>query len=128
MDNGSKIWTIFNGIFGKLGIDWIVEQYDTDTVRYRKWHSGKVEAWLRWVDFALGTPSAWGQLFYINTTLSIPSGIFSATPTLRGFGCSGEGFCSAIWVNSATQIGLTIMQPTNASGKTFTLNAYLTYH
>lgn len=65
-----------------IGIaDFITEQGTSSSWYYRKWNSGKIEAWTKY-DAGSQTPAQWVTgWYYKDITITIPSGIFSATPT-----------------------------------------------
>ena len=61
--------------------DYVTEEGTSGVWKYRKWNSGKIEAWGT-IDFASASWSTWASpVKYMDKTYSIPSGIFSATPT-----------------------------------------------
>lgn len=62
--------------------DYILSQGTSSGWAYRKWASGKVEAWYNYTGSA-GTFPVWvSPLRYKDVTVSIPSGIFTASPKL----------------------------------------------
>lgn len=66
--------------------DFVVEQGESGIWTYRKWNSGIAECWLTAGYMTSGTPTtmtANGVLYESNTmTLSLPSGLFAATPNV----------------------------------------------
>ena len=61
--------------------DYVTEEGTSGVWKYRKWNSGKIEAWGT-LDFTSASWSTWASpVKYMDKTYSIPSGIFSATPT-----------------------------------------------
>jgi hypothetical protein len=57
---------------------------------YRKWHSGKVEAWYVG-ELSFSPTTVAGQSFYADGTLAIPSGIFNSAPSCIGVPSSSSG-------------------------------------
>jgi hypothetical protein len=61
--------------------DYVTEYGSSSSWFYRKWNSGKVEAWTTYTP-ASQTPSVWvPPIYYKDITVSIPSGLFSSAPT-----------------------------------------------
>lgn len=90
--------------------DWVVEQGTSSGWRYRKWNSGRIEAWCNYSvgSVAITTASpAYGGYRSGAITIAIPSGIFSATPDcqVQKAGWQG-GWISHALPASATQISL----------------------
>ena len=67
------------GSGGGEAADYVTSQGTSDNWHYRKWNSGKVEAWFTGTVSCGGT-TATGSIYYADGTLSIPSGIFSSAP------------------------------------------------
>lgn len=67
-------------------VDYVTEQNTSGNWRYRKWHSGKIEAWFEGTFNCAASTTARGALYYSTWSLTIPSEIgFTATPnTLIG--------------------------------------------
>ena len=59
--------------------DFIVEQNISGDWTYRKWNSGRVEAWYTGL-FSFGATTKATNVYYADGTLAIPSGIFTSTP------------------------------------------------
>ena len=66
-----KISSLENGI-----VDYIIEQGSIDSWRYRKWASGRVEAWR-----ITGLTEGMAGQSATNIDLSLPTGVFSKAPT-----------------------------------------------
>ena len=62
--------------------DFVVEVGTSNSWTYRKWNSGRAEAW-RICDLGEITPSASGSLYYTKHTFSFPT-IFKAVPIVTG--------------------------------------------
>jgi hypothetical protein len=72
---------------GKLNIndsemtDFVIANGTSGSWYYRKWKSGKVEAWAS-ISWTSQTPTQWvTNLYYKDLNTTIPSGIFSAVPS-----------------------------------------------
>lgn len=65
-----------------LFTDYVTSQGTSGSWKYRKWKSGKIEAWYKGsASFAVTvTSSAYGGYRSDNVSISIPSGIFTAAP------------------------------------------------
>lgn len=89
-------------------VDWIIDQGTSGSWKYRKWHSGKVEAWTRWVvgTVAITTASpSYGGYRSGELTCPIPSGIFTTAPfTVGSKTYSQGGWLAHIRSASATSI------------------------
>ena len=59
--------------------DYVTEVGTNSGWAFRKWHSGKVEAWYTG-SVTFGVTTAAGSLYYADASLTIPSGIFSSAP------------------------------------------------
>lgn len=59
--------------------DYVTEQASSGNWRYRKWHSGRVEAWFN-DSITMSATTAQGSLYRRSATLAIPTGIFSIAP------------------------------------------------
>ena len=71
-----------HGIIFDNGItqDFIVEQGTSDIWEYRKWYSGKVECWGKWL-VGMYIKNAWASLYYNKVEAhSFPSGLFTSAP------------------------------------------------
>lgn len=76
---------ITNGLGGGNGAyiepeDYVNEQGVSGFWKYRKWKSGKVEAWFNGT-VSCSSTTATGSVYRSTFTLAIPSGIFTATPS-----------------------------------------------
>ena len=91
--------------------DWVIEKGTKGTSpawQYRKWNSGKVEAW---VSFSESSPTSavWASpIRYVDISKTIPSGLFTSAPTIYA---SHNG--SQYWVNatasSTTNLSIRLM-------------------
>lgn len=87
--------------------DCVIEEGTNGIWKYRKWNSGKIEAFAsnNWGGVA---GSVWvAPIYYKDLTLSIPSGIFPSTPTkVYATGNTNQWSIWGAWATSATQISL----------------------
>lgn len=79
--SGGNLYVSNDDYANKEIVDFVYEKGASGAWKYEKWVSGKVEAWGT-ILFSTLTFSAGGALYKsVNNAFSIPSGIFSATPT-----------------------------------------------
>ena len=109
-------------------VDYITEQGANGSWKYRKWHSGKVEAWARW---SVGTvPVTTASLPYGGyrsgaLTFTIPSGIFTATPHAVGTKTYSQGgWLTHLQATSTTSITAYIGCGTSATLTSQTIDVY----
>ena len=83
--------------------DFVTSQGWSGSWYYRKWESGKVEAWTT----ATATASTWAvwasPIRYRDIAVSIPSGIFTAIPTI----VASSGPTTQSWVVNANASSMT---------------------
>ena len=74
-----------SGSGGGSGLDYIVEEGTEGIWTYRKWDSGIAECWTKQSYTTLKAPTAWGNLYYgtVASTLTFPSGLFTAAPEIQ---------------------------------------------
>ena len=61
----------------KVSADYIVEQGTSGEWKYRKWHSGRIEAWA-YHSFGSQTGASWGSTYYKDVTYNLPTNLFSS--------------------------------------------------
>lgn len=77
-DNAKKAWN------QALNADYITEQGTSGIWRYRKWASGTAECWALTNSTNYSITSVYGNGYYANLpTVSFPSGLFNAAPSLQ---------------------------------------------
>lgn len=83
-DGGGNV--LSNKLDASTLADYVTEQGTSGSWRYRKWNSGKIEAWFEGTFSCAASTTARGSLYYSTWSLTIPSAIgFTATPnTLIG--------------------------------------------
>ena len=97
--------------------DYITEEGTSSSWNYRKWHSGKVEAW-RTIDFASASWSTWASpVKYMDKTLTFPSGLFpsNGSPSVIATSCSNQYWVVGCTVTSTTQATLRIASVTSTA-------------
>ena len=123
-----KEW--INKVTVALSVDYIVEQGTTSSWNYRKWKSGRIEAWYKG-SATCSTTTAIGSVYRSTFSLAIGSGIFSAIPT-KTFITIGDNTSTVISVQgdvtSTTNIDGRVFRATNTSS-TYNLNlaVYVSY-
>ena len=82
---------------------------------YRKWNSGTVEAW-GYKTFNATAGTAWGNMYYYDFSITIPSGIFSSEP-LRGIAsCTNfQWIVAGVSIISATSVKVRMVKPVSSS-------------
>ena len=104
----TKLVSILKTKFQEKSADWVVEQGTSGSWSYRKWHSGKIEAWTRWSvgTVAITTASpAYGGYRSGELSTTIPSGIFTSVPRAVGIKTYSQGgWLSHLRASSATSI------------------------
>lgn len=115
-------------ILGKSNVaDWITSQGTSGSWYYRKWNSGKIEAWIAY-NAGSQTPSQWVTgWYYKDLNVAIPSGIFTATPTHVVATNSGSDYQFMVFTavpTSATSIKIRVVKP-NSGAATPVLSIYV---
>ena len=83
---------------------------------YRKWKSGRVEAW-GYITKASTAGTIWASpIYYTDVSVAIPSGIFTTDP-IRGYVTSSsvQWIPAGIGSMSTTQVGFRLMKPSSGS-------------
>lgn len=95
--------------------DYITSQSAASGWYYRKWKSGRVEAW-GILTFSARAGSAWGSFYYSDIDVSIPSGIFSEAP-IRAYatGSNFQWWCLGVTISSATACKVRMVKPVSSS-------------
>ena len=84
------------------------------TWTYRKWNSGKIEAWCGYT-FASSASTVWtSPIRYWDKTVNIPSGIFSAAPRVMATSQSTQYWVGGCTASNATTASIRVL--TAASG------------
>lgn len=91
--------------------DYVIEEGASGNWVYRKWNSGKIEAWGSY-SFSAKQGTAWtGGLYYSDETVSIPSGIFTAAPRKYVTANSSQWNPYSAWGNTATSMTIRFTKP-----------------
>lgn len=98
-------------------VDYIITQGASTGWYYRKWKSGRVEAW-GIATFTARTGEAWGttHVYYYDFPVTIPAGIFTTAP-LRGY-ASGTNFQwmpVGVSIASTTSCSVRMIKPVSTS-------------
>ena len=98
--------------------DFIKEQGTSSSWYYRKWNSGKIEAW-RTYNAGSQTPAQWVTgWYYKDLDIAIPSGIFSAAPNHTVATNNGSDYQYTVHVaraTSATNIRVRCVKPNSGA-------------
>lgn len=98
--------------------DFVKEQGTSSSWRYRKWNSGKTEAW-RTYNAGSQTPSLWVTgWYYKDLDVAIPSGIFSAAPNHTVATNNGSDYQFMVHTaraTSATNIRVRMVKPNSGA-------------
>jgi hypothetical protein len=92
---------------GNIIADFIIEEGGNETWAYRKWNSGKSEAWLLKELSFTATPSALLGGYYAATSIGLPGGVFEQAPACIAMGRIGTGIGFAS-VGSVTNTSVSI--------------------
>ena len=116
-----------NAYFGGTQMkDFATDQGTSSSWYYRKWKSGKIEAWTTY-NAGSQTPSQWVTgWYYKDVNVAIPSGIFSATPTHVQATNVGSDYQYSVFTacpTSSTSIKVRVVKP-NSGGATPVLSIY----
>ena len=118
----------FLHINGQPMKDFVTEQGTSSSWYYRKWKSGKIEAW-RSYNAGSQTPSQWVTgWYYKDFDIAIPSGVFSSAPTNVQATNSGSDYQFMVFSavpTSATNIRVRVVKP-NSGAATPVISVYAT--
>lgn len=104
--------------------DRVISSGASGTWSWRKWKSGKIEAWCRNGNAGTATPATWvAPVKYNDLTLAIPSGIFDSAPMTVASSGSNQYWVNNVSASSPTNINLRVC--TLASSQlTYYVNLY----
>lgn len=95
--------------------DYVIEEGTQSNWEYRKWNSGKVEAW-RTITNSAAAGSVWvSPLYYRDLTVSIPSGLFTSAPKIQCTSTNSQWWVSYANCTSATSLAYRIVKPVSTS-------------
>ena len=95
--------------------DYVIEEGTQSNWEYRKWSSGKVEAW-RNISNSAAAGSVWvSPLYYRDLTVAIPSGLFTAAPDVKATSTTSQWWVSYANATSATSLTYRLVKPVSSS-------------
>lgn len=95
--------------------DYVIEEGTQSSWEYRKWNSGKVEAW-RKISNSAAAGSVWvSPLYYRDLTVSIPSGLFSSAPDVKATSTNNQWWVSYANATTATSLTYRLVKPVSSS-------------
>lgn len=105
--------------------DYVIEKGTSGSWAYRKWASGKTEAW-RTATVTASTTTQAGSIYRSSGTVDLPSGLFSSAPHLVAtMDTTGTNlFQAQATASSATNINVRVWR-VNASTSTYTVDVSL---
>lgn len=96
-------------------VDYVLSKGSDTGWYYRKWKSGKVEAWVTY-PFVSASWSTWSSpIRYMDKTLNIPSGIFDSTPNIIATSPSNQYWIVDAYASSATEGSMRIASVTSTA-------------
>ena len=115
--------------FSALGIvtptDYVTSQGSSGDWHYRKWNSGKEEAWATINEGSQSSTTWVSPLRYRDSGLNVPSGIFSATPDVVIANSAGNQWeIYGAWANSSTSLSYRAVTLASTS-QTLKINFYV---
>lgn len=101
---------------GNPQVDFVVEQGTSGSWAYRKWKSGRAEAWTTSELSFSATPSSLIGGYYANTSIGLPGDVFNNSPNCIAMGRvgTGLGFASA-YSSSNTNVSITVFGNQNSA-------------
>lgn len=95
--------------------DYVTEEGTSGGWNYRKWNSGKIEAWGSY-SFSAKQGSSWASgLYYTDETLPIPTGIFTTAPKKYVTPNSSQWAAYSAWGNGTTSMTIRFTKPNSNS-------------
>lgn len=74
---------VLNEVLPSQSVDYVVEQDTSGGWTYRKWASGKLEAWAMSLNLGSKTPTTWvSPLRYNDSTVNYPTTLFNVEPSV----------------------------------------------
>lgn len=107
--------TLANKLDASALADYVIEEGTQSNWEYRKWNSGKVEAW-RTITNSAAAGSVWvSPMYYRDLTVSIPSGLFTSAPKVQCTSTHNQWWVSYANCTSATSLAYRIVKPVSTS-------------
>lgn len=101
--------------------DFVVEQGTSGDWTYRKWNSGKAEAWGKYNTSSTKTGLQWvTNLYYSDEPISFPNGVFVAGPIVTVFSNNSQWTAYAMWSVSSSGLTVRFTKPNSSAN---TINA-----
>ena len=92
--------------------DFVTEQGQDGSWKYRKWASGTVEAWSEGISLNLGSGTAYAGGYTHSATFALPLGLFGAQPAFGAVNCDIPAAANYVgWKSTAGQITVTLFCP-----------------
>lgn len=107
---------------GNIIADFVIEESADESWVYRKWNSGRSEAWLTKEFSFTATPSALLGGYYAVTSIGLPGGVFKQPPACIAMGRIGTGIGFAS-VGSTTNTSASVSVFGNQNGTTSYITA-----
>lgn len=109
---------VLDEVLPSVAVDYVVEQGTSGIWTYRKWNSGIAECWGTHIE-TLSSYYTFTPFYAYYTTVTYPSGLFTAKPMLRYGVAIGSGFSVAAgnMVGSATQTNLYALASTGGDSQ-----------
>ena len=96
--------------------DYVIEAGTSSGWTYRKWASGKVEAWIKDYQLSNLAPSTWvSPVNYKDTTITIPSGLFSSAPMIQATSTDNQWGIFSANATSSTNINVRFITAATAT-------------
>lgn len=102
--------------------DYVIEEATVSGWLYRKWKSGKIEAWYKYEGASSAFDVLSSPLRYKNATLKIPSGIFTEAPNIVATSSNISVFAMVAVAMSATSADMRFI---TTRGDALTPSAYI---
>lgn len=91
--------------------DYVIEEGTSGNWKYRKWNSGKIEAWGSY-SFSAKQGTSWAAgLYYTDETISFPAGIFTAAPRKYITANSSQWTPYSTWGSGTTSMTIRFTKP-----------------
>lgn len=115
----------FSGLGVVTPADYVTNEGTISGWHYRKWNSGKEEAWC-YANEGSQSGTTWvSPLRYRDSAMAVPSGIFSATPdVVIANSASNQWEIYGAWANSSTSLSYRAVTLASTA-QTLTINFYV---
>ena len=116
---------ILDEVLPSCAVDYVVEQGTSGDWKYRKWNSGKAEAWVN-SSATIAISTASGSIYFGNTSISIPSAIGFLTITHANIEYVGaEGTWTKLTSRSTSAISFSFASSISRSSSARTICGYV---